>query len=137
MSLDSIMTQIATVESGIVGVLKANDKAPATMNVFPSFVNFPAGGTIDRRPSTRWPTHKIILELHVTKQVLPEAERLLRPYLESTLDAFDGHLTLNGTCGNSRITSYQYGVLTYNGQQHLGITFTLEATEITPFTFVA
>ncbi len=137
MSLDAIMTQIAAVESGIAGVKKANDQAPASMNVFPSFVNFPAGGKFDRPPSIRWVSHTITLEIHVTKQILPEAERLLRPYLESTLNAFDTHLTLNGAASNSRITAYQYGVLTYNGQQHLGISFTLEATEVVPYTFVA
>ena len=138
MSLDLIMTQISVIESAITGVTKANDKAPATMNVFPQFVNFPEGGPkIERVPSARWVTHQITLELHVTKQVQPEAEAKLRPFLELVLNTFDSNLTLNGTASNSQIQAYKYGVLTYNGQPHLGISFTLTAVELTPYDFKA
>lgn len=139
MSLDAIMTEISKIEADIEGVKVVNDKAPATMNAFPQFVNFPAGSPkpIDRRPSARWITHSVIMELHVTDQVHPDAEALLRPFLERVLDAFDAKLTLNGSASNSQITNYKYGILTYNGQPHLGISFTLEATEIVPFAFAA
>ncbi len=135
MSLDAIMTQIAVIEGNITGVKKANDKAPATMNVFPCFVNFPAGGSLVYTPAVRRPKHRITLELHVTKPVVLVADRLMRSYLELVLAAFETHLTLNSTASCSRILDYAYGVLTYNGEQHLGITFTLEVDEIIGITY--
>jgi len=129
MSLSSIITQIAAIEGDISGIKKAHDKAPSNINAFPCFINVPDSGEITRKPNTRWVTHHIKLELYVTKQIIPEAEALLRPILESTLNAFDAKLTLNGSASNSQITGYQYSVLSYNGQDYLGITFDLNAVE--------
>ncbi len=138
MSLAAIMTQISVIEGNIAGIAKANDNAPASMNTFPQFVNFPeAGPQIIRTPNLRTVVHLFTLELHALKQVLPQAEYKLRPFLELTLNAFDSNLTLNGSCDNAEIVSYEYGVLSYNGEQHLGISFKLKVTEMTPYDFVA
>jgi hypothetical protein len=138
MSLDLIMTQIAVLEATVPGVLKAHDKAPATMNVFPCFVNFPVpGAKIVREPSVRRVNHNIIMELHCTNQVKPESEAKCRPYLEAVLDVFDAALSLNGSCYNSEITGYNFGVLNYNGQMHLGYTFELTAQEVYGTNFAA
>lgn len=138
MSLSNIMTQIAVVEATITGVKRAYDKAPASINEFPCFINWPESGDIDRRPSSRWPTHHIVMELRVLKGgALPMAEAEIRPFLEATMNAFDSNLSLNGACGNSRIIHYDYGVLPYNGTQFLGISFKIDVTEITPYTFSA
>ena len=138
MSLSNIMTAISVVEATISGVKRAYDKAPPMINQFPCFVNFPDSGTVERSPSLRRTVHKIKLLLYVLKGAdLPTSEAELRPYLDSTLDAFDTHLNLNNNCSSSRITAYQYGVLTYSGQPYMGITFDLDVTEWTPKTFVA
>ncbi len=138
MSLANVMTGISQVEATIANVKRAYDKAPPALNEFPCFVNFPDTGDIDRTPSLRMTKHHLKLLLYVLKgAALPESEAKLRPFLDSTLNAFDSNLTLKSNCNNSRITRYSYGVLTYAGQQYLGITFDLDATEWTPYAFSA
>ena len=138
MSLDSIMAALAVVEATISGIRKAYSKAPPSLNAWPCFVNFPDTADIERATNLRKPTHHIKVLLFVLKgAVLPEAEAELRPYLDSTLNAFDGHVTLGGTAGNSRITGYKYGILEYAGVPFLGISFDLDVTEWTTVTYVA
>ena len=138
MSLENIMSAIATVEKDIVGIKRAYDQAPNSLNAWPCFVNFPDSGQIQRTTSLRIPVHTIKLLLFVLKGAdLPSSEAKIRPFLDATLDAFDGHLTLNGACSNSRILSYKYGVLAYGGSQFLGISFDLEVTEWTGMSFTA
>ena len=136
MSLASVMTAIAKVESTVDGVKASYDKAPSMLNRFPCFVNFPESGTIERSPSLRRTVHHVKMLLYVLKGAdLTVAEAEARPYLDSTLYAFDTHMTLFGGATTSRIVNYDYGVLTYSGQQYLGITFSLEVTEWLGMTF--
>jgi hypothetical protein len=138
MSINDIMTAIAKVESTITGVKKAYDKAPVALNMYPCFVNFPETGTIERSPSIRRTVHKVKLHLYVLKGAdLPTSEAEVRPYLDSTLYAFDTHLTLFGFANTSRIVAYNYGILTYSGNPYLGIVFDLDVTEWTSLNFIS
>ncbi len=132
MSLSSVMTAVSVMETAITGIKKAHDKAPVSLNTFPCFVNFPDSGDIKRAASHRETWHLIKMLLYVLKGAdLPSAEAEVRPYLDLVLAKFDSDLTIGGTVATSKIVAYRYGVLYYAGNPYLGISFDLEALEIT------
>ena len=135
MSIQSIITQVASLEATVSGVKHAYDTADSTINEFPAFINFPESGVINRTPNLRKTIHRIKMLLYVTDSVLASAEAELRPYLVATLDVFDTHLSLNSSAASSQIVGYKYGVLEYGGQKYLGISFDLDVTEWIPFSF--
>ncbi len=137
MSLDAILTQVATIETTIAGINHAHDKAPMTLNELPAFVNWWYDGDIERRLSLEIRTHKLKLQLFVIKTDQVTAETDLRPFLELVLAAFDAKLTLNSSCANSRITHYTAGAMQYGGSLYLGISFDMLATEWVGVNFVA
>ena len=137
MSLQTIITQVATLEAAITGIKRAHDNTPDSLNELPAFVNIPASADIERDPHVRITTHLIKMELFVLRHTsLQSAETKLRPFVALTLDKFDANLTLGTTCWSSWIVHYDYGVLTFGGQQYLGIVFDLKAIEREAVTFL-
>ena len=129
MSIENIITQIAALEGEIKGVKKAFDETPDSLNVFPSFVNFPASGDIDRATNQRKTRHLIKMQLRVAKADTPSAENEVRPFLARVLDKFDTNISLNGTATRSAITHYDYGALPWGRTTYLGISFDIEVYE--------
>jgi hypothetical protein len=96
-------------------------------------VTYPSTGKLDwpRTPGRRKIEHDLNMDLYVQKGGdLQAADRILKPYIDLVISAFDQNITLGGTCMNSGITDYKYGVLTVAGTDYLGIKFTLKAIEI-------
>jgi hypothetical protein len=128
--IQDIMKQVASIESGINGIKQAFDEPPSAINNLPCFANFIGpSGTINRSTSRRETPHSVTMNLYITKKIIPEAEKDLRPFIDRTLDKFDSNISLNDTCQYSMITNYEPGVMEYNGQEYLGIAFTLIAVE--------
>lgn len=137
MSIQAIITQVVVIQAAITNIKQAHDNPPATINAFPCFVNFMAPAEVNYTPSRRETRHIIKMQLYYSKQVTPEAEKQLRPFIVLVLDAFDQKLQLNATCAYSMVTGYEPGILTYGGHQYVGISFTLLAVEHESRTFVA
>lgn len=137
MTIENIIAQVAVIQATISGVVQAFDNPPSSLNAFPCFVNFMGPAEVNYTPSRRETKHTIMMQLYLSKQVTPEAERLLRPFVDRVLDAFGQKLQLNATCAYSMITGYDPGVLTYGGHQYVGISFSLLAVEHESITFVA
>lgn len=138
MAIESIITQVAAIQSGITGVKKAWDTSPESVNELPCFVNFPASGDVPwpRVPNLRKVTHTIKMQLMVQRGGdLAGAESQLRPFVDRVISTFDQKLTLNGTAQSSGISRYEYGVVQYAGVDYLGIVFTLQALEIQSVVF--
>ena len=135
MSIQAIITQVATLQAEITGVKKAFAETPDSLNEFPCFVNFPSSGDITRIPSQRSTRHIIKMQLRVVRADLPSAENKVRPFLDLTLNKFDSSILLNGTASRSAVIHYDYGSLPWGGIDYLGISFDLEAYEDIAKTF--
>lgn len=129
MSLENILTQIATIAGQIEGVKKAHALTPESIAELPNVICFPASGDIERAPNLRITKHKIKMQLRVSRANLPSAENEARPFLAKVLDKFDQNVKLNGSCENSAITHYEYGALDFAGSPYLGWNFDLEVVE--------
>jgi len=77
------------------------------------------------------------MQLYVSKQITPEGDKILREFVDKTLNKFDQNIQLNATCAYSQVTHYDPGVLTYGGHQFLGISFDLLAVELISRSFAA
>lgn len=129
MPIETIITQVAAIQAAIAGIKQAHDNPPHSLNALPCFVNFMGPAEVNYTPSRRETKHTIKMQLYITKQVLPEAEKVLRPFIDLVLDKFGQSLQLNSTCAYSMLTHYDPGVLTYGGTQYIGISFDLSVTE--------
>ena len=129
MSLENILTQVATIAGQIEGIRKAHKLTPESIAELPNIICFPASGDIERAPSLRITKHKIKMQLRVSRANLPSGENEARPFLAKVLGKFDQNVKLNGSCANSAITHYDYGALDFAGSPYLGWSFDLEAVE--------
>lgn len=137
MSVSSIITQLAIIESTIEGIRRAYDKTPESLSEPPAVINFPSSGEFERHTAggTRRTTHKIAIQLFVTRADLPNAENLLRPFIERFPNKLDQNIFINGTCLTSQIVSYKYGAMEFAKTQYLGIEYILEVVEDTIIAF--
>lgn len=137
MSVASIITQLAVIERTIEGVKRAYDKTPESLSEPPAVINFPSAGELKRHTAggTRRATHRIKIQLFVTRADLPSAENLLRPFIERFPDKIDQNIFINGTCTTSEIISYKYGEMEFAKTQYLGIEYILEVKEDTTINF--
>jgi len=129
MPIDTIITQVATLQAEITGIKQAHDNPPRSLNALPCFVNFMGPSEVNYTPSRRETKHTVKMQLYVSKQVLPEADAVLREFVDKVLDKFDQNMQLNSTCAYSMITRYEPGVLIYGNTQYIGISFDLLAVE--------
>ncbi|MDY6834153.1 MAG: hypothetical protein SVY53_05060 [Chloroflexota bacterium] len=129
MSLENILTQVATVAGSIQGIKKSHNLTPESIAELPNVICFPSAGDVDRAPSQRITKHKIKMQFRVSRANLPSAEKEARPYLAKVLDKFDQNVKLNGSCENSAITHYEYGALDFAGSPYLGWSFDILVTE--------
>jgi len=135
MAIQDAMRQIASIEAGINGVKQAFDEPPSSINNLPCFVNFVGPASIDYAPSQRLMNCTAKMQIYVTGKIVPESEKLLRPFIDRTLDEFDQYISLNDTCDYSMITGWNPGVMEYNGNDYLGIEFdiTFRLSEVRSF----
>jgi hypothetical protein len=131
MSIETIITELATLQAEIPGINKAWDKTPESLNSFPCFVNIPASGDIKRLANQRQARHVVKMQLRVLRADSLSAETKVRPFLELVLDKFDAHISLNGKAVYSQIIHYDYGNLSWGSADYLGISFDIAVTEIT------
>ena len=131
MSLQAILSQLATLEADIEGIRAAYDETPEGLSVFPCFINYPQRGELHWAASDfARSDHTIVCELHVTRQSLPQDEALARPFVGLFRNMIVGHITLEGTCEQvlPPIT-YEYGRLTFGTETHLGVRFIIRVVE--------
>lgn len=141
MDLESCITQIAIIEKEIGGILRAFDKTPESIPECPCFINFPSDGEFNRHTvgGTRRETHRVKMQLLITRKNLPSDENLLRPFIKKVLDKFDKNIMLNDTCVTSEIERYSYSEIVFGklGKEvtYLGIEFILSVMIDTTITF--
>lgn len=129
MSVATVIDQLVVIESGLSGVKVAHDETPETLSEFPAFINFPSSGTFTVGPGgqgVKKHLATLIAEVHLTRQILPQAEAAARPYIESFADAILADVTLGGTVDSVLEIRWTYGVLAFGAEQHLGCRFELD-----------
>ena len=129
MTVAAVLTQLAVVEAALSGVARAHDETPENLGEFPCFINYPRSGTITAGPGGVQQVkglHTVVAELHITRQDLPTAESIARPYLDSFPKAIWSDPTLAGTVNTVLEIRYQYGRLEFGGERHLGVRFEID-----------
>jgi hypothetical protein len=140
MAVDKIINGAVVIQQAITGVQKAFADMPSSLSQLPCFVTYPSKGQLEwpRVPMVRTITHDLQMDLYVQKGGdLAAADRVLKPYIDKTIETFDQNITLGGNCITSGVVDYSYGVLTVAGVEYLGIKFTLRAIEKTQIVYRA
>lgn len=131
-----VLTRVAEVQAGITGIARAYDanNPPDAVEDLPAFVNIYASvagsivnpGRIEYRMGSERHTFPVSMMLLLTKQDIAEAAGRTVALVEAVRAAFRAQATLGGRVTWAKITSYQFGGMTYAGEGYIGIEFVLE-----------
>lgn len=130
MTVAAVLTQLATVEATITGIKRAHDETPESLSEFPCFINYPRRGTVTPAPGgvalAIKGLHTVVCELHITRQDLPTAESVARPFIDRFVKAVWADPKLGNTVDTVNEIRYEYGRLEFGREQHLGIRFEVD-----------
>ncbi|MGD8499058.1 MAG: hypothetical protein PVJ86_00330 [Phycisphaerales bacterium] len=128
MTVAAVLSQLAIVEATITGVKRAHDETPESLSEFPCFINYPRRGTVTPVDACLavHGLHTVVCELHITRQDLPTAEGVARPFIDLFVKAVWADPKLSNTCDTVNEIRYEYGRLEFGREQHLGIRFEVD-----------
>lgn len=132
MGVQDIINGAVNVQKGISGIQATFRDVPSSINQLPCFVTYVAEGELEfpRKPQIRTTTHTIDMDLYIQKGGdLAAADRLLKSFIDTTIDAFDQAVSLSGTVLYSGISNYKSGVMSFADVSYIGVKFTLKAVE--------
>jgi hypothetical protein len=131
MSVENIITQLATLEAEITGVQAAHDETPESLNEFPCFINYHGRSTLNWGAGEGGKSlHTIICELHVSRAVSEEAELAARPFIKLFRDKLAANTTLNGAVDTiNEVRAETVAFIMSAAEQHLGIRFEVDVKE--------
>lgn len=126
-ALESVLEKLAEIEGQIEGAAEAYAYQPEAMAVFPCFINFPVRGIDTREEATTVRSmYTLGVELHVTRTILPQSERLCRPFVIRFADAIWQDPTLGGIV--TTVLQVRHGLMPilFNSEVHAGIRFEID-----------
>lgn len=130
MSVQAAITALTSIEAGLSGIRTAHDKTPEKLGELPCFINYPRRGTVTPAPGSGCTMikglHTVVAELHVARKILPHAEGVARPYIDSFVKAVWADPTLGGTVNTVNEIRYEYGRLEFGRETHLGVRFEID-----------
>lgn len=131
-TIEDVITALYEMELTLTGVETAYNETPESLASFPCFINYPMQGAIEARPNgaTR-DLHTIVCEMHCSRGILPEAEKVARPFIERFRK---GLLALESAPTGKPCDTYfaqplqwTYGVIEFATEKHMGIRFLVTA----------
>jgi hypothetical protein len=134
-TLDQAMQELSDLVGGLSGMKATPDYPPESMNQFPFGVVYPASGEWGLYGAA-WSIdfHELIVEIHLTRGILPTAVAAAMPFYERFRNALGNDPTLGGTVqtihGLDRPIRYEFGLLNWAGKRgqpetHIGWRFRL------------
>lgn len=130
MSIQNIITQLATLEAEITGIQAAYDETPESLSEFPCCINLPRRGTLTWGAGEGKSLHTILCELHVGRAVSEEAELTARPFIKLFRDKLAANTSLNGSCDSVIEVRYEYVRFVVGREsEHLGVRFEVDVKE--------
>ena len=136
MAIKNIILEAANV---CWGVLTAYGSMPETLeNALPCIVVYDKScdQVYPRSPMQKQLIHEIYVNLYYAQGTdLAAVDNLLKDFIDPVYEAFNQHITLNGTCTDSAIIHHDYVYVSYGGARYVGIQFTLQAIESVPYTY--
>ena len=130
MTVAAVLTRLSVIEDAISGVVRAHDETPESLSEFPCFINYPRRGTVTPAPGgvalAIKGLHTVVCELHITRQVLPTAEGVARPFIDLFCKAIFADPKLGNTVDTVNEMRYEYGRLEFGKEQHLGVRFEVD-----------
>jgi hypothetical protein len=129
-TVETICTNLKTIEASIAGVARAFDQMPEACADFPWFGNYPSGGKAGWLSFGLVEHHyTIVAECHVARGMLPEAEKVCRPLINKFIAAVMADSTLSDAVKNVESIDYDYGFGEYGTEKHLVIKFRLDCVD--------
>ena len=126
-AIENLLTQLATLEATITGVVEAHVNPPENLFAFPSFINYVETGEVTSDASLQMMgLYTIVCEAHLSRAVLPEAVSLATPLINRFEDAIYTDPTLNSTVTTVNAIRLEFGTVPYGTETHLGVRFRLE-----------
>ncbi len=126
-AIENLLTQLATTEATIAGVVEAHVHPPENLFAFPSFINYVESGEVTSDASmTMMGLYTIVCEAHLSRAILPEATALATPLINLFEDAIYTDPTLNGTVMTVNAIRIEFGTVPYGAETHIGVRFRLD-----------
>jgi len=141
--LQDIFDQIVTIQAAITpptgekDIAMATDEWPASISVFPAFVNNEVETVIDREQYASLRIEKHLIQMHLLFGAadVKYSQRSRRLWVEKVHAAFEAKLNLNGTCLKATTTRTDYGVVEGISGNYVGATFDLAVENKKPVTY--
>jgi len=146
MAIETIKTQLATIQSNITGIKRAYAQAPNSLPPadMPVMVNFTGAAALDDLggyQQTISRTYKMRLYVApLGSGISGEAERLCEPYFERVWQQFaarPGLENLTGVLNAQILRDSGVIVLDYAGERYIGIEFALQTMEVMEVAYAA
>lgn len=122
-----VVQKALVIPSGQDDIKLFTDEPPATISVFPAFVNLEEDSIPDDlthgHPQI---THRIMMHLVFAPAIAKYSVRERRPWLDKVLDAFTPDTTIGATARNAKITLITYDPFSWNGTDYIASNFLLE-----------
>lgn len=116
------INRIQAIARGLDGVKQAPDYVPESMNQFPFAITYYRQGETTAMTGWRKGLHTVHCEIHVARQILPNALKQAMPFYDAMLAGLEADPTLGGTV--STIVwpvTHTFGWMEYGGQNNLTI----------------
>lgn len=131
MALQDAIAKVQDIAGAVSGIRAHPEYLPESINKFPFLVCYAGSGSFEIGPSgVMKGLHNIILELHVSRQNLPQDAKNVMQYSDSIPLALMADPTLGATVSTIGRISYTFGGMQYADQLTLGFRFTLEGVKL-------
>jgi len=127
MTLASAIAAVQTKAGALSGIKAAPTNPPESANQFPFAVSYPRTGRAEFA-SAGWANyfHTLFCEIHISRQLLPQAIATALPYAELLPSAIMADPTLGGTVNEVREVRYTFGRLEWGGVDTIGFRFEID-----------
>jgi len=124
--LDTFIAALTGKMAAMAGVAVAPEHPPEALNEFPIVVCYFVRGEFTYGSSLpAIGVHTVHCDVHLSRSNLPHDEEFARPYILRGLAAIANEVKMDSTCQQCILEGYEYGRLSYAGQETFGVRYIL------------
>lgn len=123
--MDAIIAALLDTLGSVTGIVRAYDDPPEALNEFPCVIAYAFTGELNvMSAGLGKELHTLVVEVHHTRQLLPQAIDAAKVWPRRVLTALNDDLTLGGTVDAVVWpVRYRAGRLAYAEEVHYGVRF--------------
>lgn len=129
--IDALKLNLEEINTQPNEIKQVYEHPPEKLDDFPCAVlYFVSGGVNYGAASPAVIVHRVHVDLHVMRAMLPHDEKVVRPFILLVIKKIAANLKMEATCDHCVVLSYEYGRIGYGSsigrQETMGIRFILE-----------